>query len=385
MFDNKHSYKNYYKSKRQVIALPFMFILFIAILVAGCKKDRLDNMGIDLTDIPYDPVEYQIVKPFDTYPNIPIPPDNPITLDGFELGRHLFYDPILSADSSMSCNSCHQQEANFTDAGKAVSKGIAGIEGHRSSMSLLNAGLFTNKLFWDGRVDILEEQALLPVEDPIELNNTWEEVIKRLQRHPEYPAMFRKAFGISNSSLITKELAAKAIAQFERALIPSGDAKYDRFKRGEIFFSDEEQFGFELFFDGNLGVKDAECGHCHNAPLFTTNEYFNNGLDSFPTLNDYIDKGRGGVTEKYIDMGTFRAPSLRNIMVTAPFMHDGRFATIEEVMEHYNSGGFSADNSSPLMRDINLNQEEIEAVIAFLHTLTDSTFLNDPRFSNPFE
>jgi len=361
----------------------FTSSLVIVLVCFACKQDKIE-LGEDLTMFPYNPETYEIGRPYDTYPLVPIPENNPMTVAGFELGRHLFYDPILSADSSMSCESCHQQAANFTDANKAVSEGIMGIAGPRSSMSLLNAGHFTNKLFWDGRVDLLEEQALIPVEDPIELNNTWGEVIKRLERHETYPKMFRAAFGIVNSKEITKELVAKAIAQFERALVPSGDAEFDRFQRGEINLSDDAQYGFELFFDGNIGVKDSECGHCHNAPLFTTNEYFNNGLDSFPSLDDYVDKGLGGVSGKFIDMGKFRAPSLRNIVFTAPFMHDGRFETLEEVMDHYNEGTHQADNTDPLIRDLNLNQEEKEAIIAFLHTLTDSTFIRDPRFSNPF-
>jgi cytochrome c peroxidase len=365
--------------------LKYYLSSFIIVLVIfACRQDQLEPV-VDLTVFPYAPEEYVIERPHDTYPLVPVPADNPMTVAGFELGRHLFYDPILSADSSMSCASCHQQEANFTDANKAFSEGINGISGPRSSMSLLNAGHFTNKLFWDGRVDLLEEQALLPIEDPIELNTTWEEVIIRLKRHESYPQMFRAAFGIENTGQITKELAAKAIAQFERALVPSGDSEWDRFKRGEINFSDDAQYGFELFFDGNIGVKDSECGHCHNAPLFTTNEYINNGLDSFPTLDDYVDKGLGGVTGKYLDKGKFRTPSLRNIVFTAPFMHDGRFETLEEVIDHYNEGTHPSDNTDPLIRDLGLNQEEKEAIIAFLHTLTDSTFITDPRYSNPFQ
>ena len=314
-----------------------------------------------------------------------IPADNPLTEAGIELGRFLFYDPILSGDETMACADCHLPTGGFTD-NLAFSKGIDGIPGLRSSMSLVNVGYVTKGLFWDGRVQTLEEQALLPVEDVLELHTEWEQVIEKLQKHPDYPTRFRQAFGINSTDELTKELAAKAIAQFERSLI-SADSKYDRVVRGEAFFDDDELMGFELFFDVPNDLPDAECGHCHNAPLFTVNQYFNNGLDSVASLDDFADKGLGTVTGLPFDNGKFRAPTLRNIALTAPYMHDGRFQTLEEVVDHYNENAHFADNVDPLIatKGLGLNAEQKRALVAFMHTLTDTSFVNNPAYQNPFQ
>ena len=204
-----------------------------ALVIASCKDCHGDpddpvDTG-DLTGTPYNPIPYKILKP-DSFPEIQIPADNPQTVDGLQLGRRLFYDPILSGDSTQSCSTCHSPKGSFTD-NLAVSKGIDGIAGTRSSMSLLNIAYVT-PLFWDGRAASLEEQALAPVENPIELHVSWTTVVERLKSHPTYPNLFRKAFGITNKSEITKELAAKAIAQFERILISSGKSRFDQWYSG---------------------------------------------------------------------------------------------------------------------------------------------------------
>lgn len=345
--------------------------------------------GVDLSGIEYNPVPYEIIAPENpfipalSFPQMEIPADNPMTVDGFELGRRLFYDPILSADSTMSCFSCHNQSLAFTD-GKATSAGIDGMNGNRSSMSLVNIGYNYNGLFWDGRSPTLEEQALLPIEDPIELHAMWPEVILKMQKSEFYQMWFRKAFGISNSNEITKELAAKALAQFQRAMVSSSESKYDRVKRNEIGFSDLELLGESLFFDDDPTVPDAECNHCHQPPLFTTNLYVNNGLQNVDFLSQFPDKGLGGFTGDSLDNGKFRIPTLRNIEFTAPYMHDGRFETLEEVIEHYNSGGHFISNIDPLMRPLELDQEQKDALVAFMKTLSDSNFFENEAFSNPF-
>jgi cytochrome c peroxidase len=335
----------------------------------------------DLTSFSYNPQSYNVVLPAG-FPKLIVPTDNPLTLDGVELGRKLFYDPILSKDSSKSCFSCHIQSKAFTDGG-AVSIGLNGISGTRSSMSLENTGFYEFGIFWDGRVHTLEEQALLPVEDATELQFTWNEVVNRLKKSKLYPEAFRKAFGITKKSEISKDLAKKAIAQFERTLVSSGNSKYDRVINGKAFFDDDELRGYGIF--NNLqGYKDAQCGHCHAPPLTTTGQFFNNGIDSVLTLNDFKDKGLGNVTKKIEDNGKFKVPSLRNIMLTAPYMHDGRMKTIEEVLDHYQSGGHYAKNLDPFLNQININTRDKADIIAFLKTLTDTTFINDKRFSNPF-
>ncbi len=375
---------------KQLIAV---FLFFSIIFSYSCQKETVTPLppptGLDLTDIPYNPESYIIPKP-DHFPEIPIPDDNPQTEQGVELGRMLFFDPILSADSTMACAGCHFPSSSFTDD-LAVSTGIDGIAGKRSAMSLLDIAYNVNGFFWDGRVMTLEEQALLPVEDPIELHNTWVNVIEKLQTHPEYPILFRKAFGISNSNEITKELAAKAIAQFERILISSGKSKYDLFINDFQYEPTDSEFrGRDMFFDEGVpdGFPDAECSHCHNAPLFTVNEYFNNGLDSvgpkLEDLNNFIDKGRGLVTRKLTDNGKFRVPTLRNITLTAPYMHDGRFFTLEEVLDHYNAGGQLSLNKDPLIRPLGLTASQKEDIINFLKMLEDPYFIDNPDIQNPF-
>lgn len=367
----------------------------LIVLLAQCKKDcpPIGSLECDLTDIVYNPTPYTIVKPAH-FPQIPIPADNPMTLEGVQLGRRLFYDPILSGDSSMSCSSCHLPQGSFTD-NKAVSTGIDGIAGRRSSMSLLNIAYATNGLFWDGRAKTLEEQALLPVEDPIELHTMWPNVVEKLQQHPTYPGLFRQAFGINSCQQITKEMVVKAIAQFERILISSGTSKYDRFVTGEIELEDEELFGKKMYFDEgqSSGLPDAQCFHCHGGITLSGNNFFNNGLDSVASLNDFSDKGLFATTGKESDKGKFRAPTLRNITLTAPYMHDGRFQTLEEVMVQYNDNGFGVSNEDPFVQQIGfpvgnqypgLTAAQTSYILAFLHTLTDTTFINNPDIQNPF-
>lgn len=337
----------------------------------------------DLTAFTYDPQAFVLQIP-EGFPQMIIPEDNLLTEAGVSLGRHLFYDPILSIDSTLSCSSCHLPSGNFTD-NLDFSIGVTEETTARSSMSLLNIGFHNTGLFWDGRVNTLEEQALLPVEDPIELHESWPNVEAKLKRSKRYPKMFREAFGIENTSEITKALTVKAIAQFERTLISSGNSKYDRVVRGETAFTDQELDGFEIFFDINEDqTRHAECGHCHNAPLFTTNEYLNNGIDQVRSLDDFIDKGRGTFTGNAFDNGAFKVPTLRNIEFSGPFMHDGRFGTLDEVIDHYKTGGFQADNLGAVLRPLSLIQGDREALLAFIRTLRDTSFVNNPAFSSPF-
>jgi len=319
-----------------------------------------------LTHIEYNPTPFIIEYPEYTQlidnreviiPEMPIPADNPLTEEGVELGRHLFYDKLLSRDNTMSC-------------------------AKRSSMSLLNAGFDDNGLFCDGRSETLEEQALLPVEDEIELHNTWVNVIEKLQKSDLYKPLFRKAFGITRPSEINKELAAKAIAQFERSIV-SFESKFDRFLKGEVFLDDDELYGFEMYIDAP-DVTDAQCAHCHNLPLMTSNDYFNNGFQEAETFDDFVDKGLGAITVS-TQNGFFRAPTLRNIELSAPYMHNGSLQTLEEVIEHYASGGKPSPSKDPLLDDIKLTEYDKEALLKFLLTLTDKKIIVEERLQNPFE
>lgn len=373
----------------RLIALILFFSVCLLAL-PGCEDDGGGGTDPDpddsLTDIPYNPVAYELILP-ESFPEMEHPADNPQTVDGVALGRKLFFDPVLSADSTIACASCHRPELSFTD-GRALSAGVDGRLGRRSAMSLLNVGFYEPAgLFWDGRSKSLELQALDPIVDPNEMANTWEEVEHRMKRSERYPELFRKAFGIENTSEITRDHVVKAIAQFERTLVSSGDSDFDRFNRNEYALDDEAQTGFELFFDDIF--PDAECGHCHNVILFTTNEFKNNGLDPVQSVDDYVDKGLGEVTGNRLDNGKFRIPTLRNIHLTAPYMHDGRFETLEEVLDHYNSGGHHVanqdeDNVDNLMMPQGLSERNKQQIIAFLSALTDSTFIKNPEFQNPF-
>ncbi|MEZ4911925.1 MAG: cytochrome c peroxidase [Saprospiraceae bacterium] len=361
----------------KIIKFSFAFVI---ILLFGCEKEN--NSTNDLLQYPYAPQAYSLNIP-DHFPKMDIPSDNPLTKEGVELGRHLFYDPILSADSSMSCGSCHIQSKNFTD-GLAVSTGIDGIAGRRSSMSLINIGFVKSGYFWDGRSSNLEDQALIPVEDPIELHHHWPNVVAKLQSHDTYPKMFREAFGISSKQEITKILAAKAIAQFERTLI-SKDSKFDKWQQGEVILNDLELIGQGIFFDDDPDLPDGECGHCHNTPLAFTDDYFNNGLSAATSLLDFTDKGRGAHTGQLNDNGKFRAPTLRNIMYSAPYMHDGSLLTFEDVLTHYNSGGKTSPYKDKVLHNLQLDEFYLQCLTAFIKTFEDTVFLNNPEYKNPFE
>lgn len=371
------------------------YILFPLLLLAvACDDDEMsmddeqpggDN---DLIDIPHDPQVYTIDAP-DFLGEMIIPEDNPMTVEGVALGRFLFYDPILSADSTQSCSSCHHPVGSFTD-NQSVSTGIDGIAGIRNSMPLLNVGYITTGFFWDGRAKTLEEQALIPVEDPIELHETWPNVMSKLREHPTYPKMFREAFDITDRDEMTKELAAKAIAQFERTLVSSGESKYDRVRYGTgIFFSDEELNGNEIFFNEVVvpGESHPGCGHdaCHGSAFFTLNRFTNNGLDEVDDPANFPDLGEGGVTGNLTDNGRFRVPTLRNIALTAPYMHDGRFQTLDEVIDHYTSGGHPSLTVDANIVSFTLTDVEREELKAFLHSLTDTVFTNNPAHQNPFQ
>lgn len=372
---------------------PFHWLLRLSLVLAvilsgqACKSDPVcpecEEPGEEPIGGSYDPQAYELEAP-GYLPTPIIPADNPLTEAGVRLGRMLFYDPILSDDGSMSCAGCHAQEKAFTD-GLPKSVGILGLETRRNAMALVNLSFNNNGFFWDGRAATLEEQALQPIEAHDEFNSTWEEVEERLRSHSDYPSHFRAAFGITYPSEITRDLAAKAMAQFERILI-SADSKYDKVVwRNEDEFTDSEQRGYDLFqIETAITIGHPGCTHCHGEPQMTDNLYRNNGLDEVENLEAFADKGRGEVTGIVYDNGKFRAPTLRNIALTAPYMHDGRFETLEEVLDHYASGGHGVANEDVNIRPFDLSEQEKTDLIAFLHTLTDSTFIQNPAYSSPF-
>jgi cytochrome c peroxidase len=305
------------------------------------------------------------------FPQARLPKDNPLTPDRVALGRRLFHDTRLSRDQTLSCASCHQPTSALTDP-RRFSIGVDGRMGARNSMPLFNLA-WKESFFWDGRVASLRQQALIPIVDHREMDETVENVVMKLGRDESIKAEFGKAFG---SPEVTAERLGMAVEAFLLTLV-SHDSRFDRAQRGEVKLTPEEQRGFELFMlerEPRLGTMGADCFHCHGGALFTDQGFHNNGL-----AIDERDTGRHRVTGSALDLGNFATPSLRNIALTAPYMHDGRFATLEEVLDHYSEGVRRTDTLDPNLAKhpdggLHLSAEEKRCVIAFLKTLTDEGF-----------
>ena len=304
-----------------------------------------------------------------------IPTNNPLTEEGIALGKKLFFDKILSKNNTQSCATCHNPVKSFTDDAQ-FSEGVDGLLGKRNSMPLFNlAWNFDERFTWDGKELSLERQALEPVRNPIEMHSKWTNVAERIKNDPEYPTLFQQAFG---NTKIDSILITKAIAQFERTLI-SGNSKFDQFLLGKTTLTPQEQNGFDVFMDETRG----DCFHCHgsnNNPLWTDNKFHNNGLD-----NMFSDLGLGAVTGDPNDNGKFKTPSLRNLKFTAPYMHDGRFNTLDEVINHYSEGIKSSATIDPLIKKVNqggvqLSTQDKMDLKAFLLALSDNDFVINPTF-----
>jgi cytochrome c peroxidase len=296
-----------------------------------------------------------------------IPADNELSMERVQLGKMLFYDNILSSDNSISCSSCHAPEKSFSD-GRSMSLGVHDSIGERNAMPLVNLA-WSNSFFWDGGAKSLELQILKPLTSHSEMNMDLDHTIQRLNKNKIYRKLFMKAYG-------SKPDAAtlfKALASFERTLI-SFNSKYDRRSRNSgSGFESTETRGFYLFVGGQT-----HCTSCHSGILFTNNSFQNNGLSE-----TYADEGRFKITGNENDKGKFKVPTLRNIAVTAPYMHDGSIKTLEEVVEHYNSGGKLHPNKSPHVHNNDsppLTEEQKTDLVNFLKTLTDEEFLNNPAF-----
>lgn len=364
--------------------LLFLYLTMLAVVLVACRKEKEEP------DAPgpsgHTPTPYALEIPLN-FPPMTIPQDNPMTVEGVKLGRHLFYEPRLSGNNTMSCASCHLQSHAFSDPAR-FSTGIDGLEGSRQSMPLINLG-WEDRFFWDGRAATLEQQIFFPVRDPIEMHETWPNAVAKLQADAAYVKLFSKAFG---TTVIDSVKASKAIAQFMRTLI-SGNSKFDRFMRGDEALTVDEQLGFQLtLLEGGIppaspfGQGGGDCFHCHphGGGRFTDGILRNNGLDP---ASAWTDLGMGGRTGLPQDYAKFKTPTLRNVALTAPYMHDGRFQTLEEVIEHYNSGGHPSPTVDPNMKytsgGLQLTAQKKQQLIAFLNTLTDMDFVNDERFTDP--
>lgn len=315
---------------------------------------------------------YKFVYPANFGNRINVPADIPTTKQGVYLGRLLFYETRLSSSNKISCGSCHQQDKAFTD-GKDFSIGVDGLPGSRNSMSLVNL-LWTRKFFWDGRSASLEHQLDFPLSDPHEMNQSLVVSADKLKRDSKYPRLFNLVYGDGS---ITPDRIKNAISQFERSLISAG-SPYDRYLAGIYKLDEQELKGITVF---------KNCEHCHGGVKSYKEVFHNNGLDSV-----YADKGIGATSGLAIDMGRFKAPTLRNIAVTAPYMHDGRFKTLNEVIDHYSdhiietpalSAFIQGRSGSGEGKSLKFSAEEKKTLIAFLNMLTDTAFLQNPAFSDP--
>lgn len=305
------------------------------------------------------------------FPRPDLPLDNPLTDEGVELGRRLFFEKKLSINDRQSCASCHQPEHAFTDAGHKFSAGAEGTMGTRNAMSLFNMA-WKKSFFWDGRAATLRQQVLMPIQNSAEMHESLDRIIAKLAATRKYPALFAAAFG---SPEITTNRLAMALEQFVLTRV-SCDSKLDRALQGREELTDEEKLGFELFmteYDPRRGLRGADCFHCHGGPLFQNQRFANNGLDA-----TFTDLGRGGVTGHEWENGRFAVPSLRNVELTAPYMHDGRFNTLEEVVAHYCTGVKRSATLDPNLAKhpdggVPLTAAEQKALVAFLKTLTEES------------
>jgi cytochrome c peroxidase len=317
-------------------------------LHVGCSKDEQPNVD------PGDTVITLKVPTGFPYPNIP--PDNLPTANRIHLGEKLFFDPILSRDSSISCSSCHHTDKKFTD-GLTFSNGIDGNVTQRNAMTVLNTA-YQPYFFWDGGAPTLEQQTLAPIENPHEMDADVNLVVERLKQHPEYPKLFQDAYDLPPSPYTL----VRAISNYERSLFTK-KSRYDEYlyDNNTSALTQSEINGMNIF----LGER-GECFHCHGEYNFTDYSFKNNGLYLV-----YADSGRARITTNSSDVGKFKVPSLRNVEFTAPYMHDGSLATLEDVIDHYDSGGQPHPNKSGLIQPLNLTAQEKTDLVNFLKTLSD--------------
>ena len=371
-------------------AFAILLFFFASLGFYACKDVINEVPETSFTTTPYELTDFGTLLP-----RANLPEDNKLTNEGVQLGRMLFYDPILSADSTQSCASCHNQKDAFTDNGRRLSIGIRGLEGTRNSMPIFNMMWHLDGFFWDGRADILRHLVPIPIEDPLEMDETIGNVLVKLNNSEIYKEQFNKAFGTEE---IDEELLGKAVEQFMLSIISVG-AKYDRVKLGLDTFTNQERLGQVIFNEEAIPLSEeknpntpinygGDCFHCHGGDLFMRREYLCNGLP--PNIGD--DKGRGGFNGNPLDDFSFKTPTLRNLELTAPYMHDGRFNTLEEVVQHYLSPMddsrcdlSNSPNMHALKDSVYLSEAHKAALVAFLRTLTDESLLTDERHSNPFK
>ena len=339
-----------------------IILLLILPLLWSCTNDDEDYTNL--------PLEFKVPSNFPPLAyNIS---NNPPTQKGFELGKKLFYDGRLASDGVVSCGFCHIQENAFTHHGHTFSHGVNDAVGTRNTPSIQNLG-YQTAFMWDGAVNHLDLQSILPFTNPVEMNGDFSAAITMMKGDAEYQKLYKLAFA---DGQINSENMLKALGQF-MLMVTSSNSRFDKYRRNEAggTLTQQELSGYAIF--------NQKCASCHATDLFTDNSFRNNGLSVNPALNDV---GRYRVTELDQDLHKFKVPSLRNVEKTAPYMHDGRLLTLEGVLDHYSSEVVDSATLDPILKQngtlgINLYTTEKSALIAFLKTLTDTQYLTDKRFS----
>ncbi len=359
--------------RNKKIYLLFCIATFV-VVIHSCKKDPV---ATEEPDAPY-------TLDIGAFPSPTIASDNPLTREGVKLGRMLFYDKILSRTNTQACASCHMQQFAFNDTAK-FSIGVNNLQGKRNAMSVFNMAWNTNQFFWDGRANLLRHQSLKPIQDNLEMDETLANVVSKLQASSIYPNQFKRAFGTTQIDTI---LVSKALEQFMNSIV-SNQSKYDDYLAGKTSLTAQEDRGRFLFFtEYNPAfpmASGADCQHCHGGANFENDNYMNNGIDDNTSITDM---GREKVTNNPNDKAKFKVVSLRNIELTAPYMHDGRFSTLEQVIDHYNlvknSTTLDASFQQQLPNGLQLSTSDKQALVAFLKTLTDQKLLTNPALKSPF-
>jgi cytochrome c peroxidase len=365
------------------IFLGPLVVFAITLTAAALAPPTAAKVTLNLPDTPYSYADVELPAYFSlpgkNFDNTP--PENPITDQGATLGRVLFYDTRLSANNTTSCASCHVQKHAFADP-KPFSKGFQGVHTDRRAMPLVNARYYARaRFFWDERAGNLEEMVLLPMQSRIEMGQDLKTVVELLSRDGTYPRLFEKAFGDKD---VTEQRIGKALAQFVRAMV-SYESRYDE-GRARAQSANDDFHNFTLQENRGKALFLRNCGSCH---MKDGNEHFfvptpaNTGLRGDSAA---ADGGVGDVTLRAADLGSFKSPSLRNVEVAGPYGHDGRFASLDALIDHYSDNAISDPNLGYVIPvgPLSFTTSEKAALIAFLKTLTDQKFLTDPRFSNPF-
>ena len=332
--------------RKSFLLLVFIFLIFS---LEYCTRRVSPEMAS------YQPAPVKLNIP-PGFPYMSMAMDNPPTREGIDLGRMLFFDPFIDKDHKRTCGGCHLPDSCFTSK-------------KENSLAQINL-VWNNAFLWNGKVEGLLEDIMI-----FEVDSFFKTDLNKLNHHKKYPLLFKKAFGVDK---ITSKEVGYALAQFERTMI-SCNSKYDRYLRNDVALTPQEENGRKIYF-----TEKGDCFHCHGTILLTDNSFHNNGLDSFPA------KGRYEITHNRKDLGKYKAPTLRNIGLTAPYMHDGRFKNLKEVIDFYSERVKWSPTIDPLMKKVKrggvrLNEQEKQDLLAFLETFTDTIFIGNPSFSDPFQ